>query len=404
MTASRKCRRVPVAALASLLVAWGVWPAMGQEPAAKATDAAAEAAELVVQLGAPSFTARERATKRLTRLGIVARAALEAASKDSDAEVRSRAGEILADVLEADFQTRLEAFAADIDSRQKYDLPSWDRFRKQLGDDRSARLLFVEMQRAEPALLEIFATGGKPAGELFTNRCLALQQSTQLATNQNDAGQGQISLGTVAALLFVGGAEDVPVDEQAGVQLFSFIQQPVFQASIQQPGMPSTSADPVQSARLKKLLGAWIVKNNGSSIAFQNLMLAFHFELKEGLDLGVRMLGNDSGQPHVRQYAILAIGRFGDKRHIPLIEPLLKDATPCLSQRINGHDVQTQIRDFALAVLVSLTSQQFKDYGFEHLQLNQQLLVQPNTVGFADRAKREAALAKWADWSMKQSK
>src|SRR4051812_25436410 len=134
MTLCRKCPRVPVAALAMLSLVWGARPAVGQQPAApesatKAGDPAVEAAELVEQLGAASFTTRERATKRLKRLGIAGRTALEAACKDSDAEVRSRASEILADVLEADFQSRLEAFAADIDSRQKYDLPSWDRFR-----------------------------------------------------------------------------------------------------------------------------------------------------------------------------------------------------------------------------------------------------------------------------------
>ncbi len=59
-----------------------------------------------------------------------------------------------------------------------------------------------------------------------------------------------------------------------------------------------------QSARLKKLLGMWIGKNNNSALAFQNLMLAFHFELPEGLDLAVKMLTSDGGQPHVRQYAL----------------------------------------------------------------------------------------------------
>jgi hypothetical protein len=52
---------------------------------------AAEIADLIRQLGAESYTAREAALKRLIEIGPAARSALETAKNDRDAEISSRA-------------------------------------------------------------------------------------------------------------------------------------------------------------------------------------------------------------------------------------------------------------------------------------------------------------------------
>jgi hypothetical protein len=244
------------------------------------------------------------------------------------------------------------------------------------------------MQRSEPALLDAFDSGSKATTELFSERCQAIQQNLQW--NGPGAVQQPASLGTVTTLLFVGSTADVSVDDQVGAQIYNFIHQPDFQNAIRMGA---------QSVRLKKLLGMWIGKNNGSALAFQNLMLAFHFELPEGLDLATKLLASDGGQPHVRQYALLAIGRFGSSKNLKLVEPYLKDASPCISQRINNKEVQTQVRDIALAVSVALAKQPLKDFGFDQIRQNQQMLFEPGTVGFGEPAKREAALKKWQQWA-----
>src|SRR6266702_7953238 len=94
-------------------------------------------AGLVRDLGAGSFIVRQRATRELTDLGIVARDALQAACHDPDAEVRVRARTILATVSESDFRIRLEAFAADYDGRQKVTLPGWEVFEASFGPSRT---------------------------------------------------------------------------------------------------------------------------------------------------------------------------------------------------------------------------------------------------------------------------
>lgn len=364
-------------------------------------EAREDASELVEQLGDKSFQNRQRAAKELARIGIAAEPALVEALQSGDIEIRTRAAQVLSRVREVDFQARLEAFAADISGRAGHDLPAWDPFRALMGSSRTARSLFVEMQRAEPALLEALESGDKLANALFTRRCQAILQRMQVNNFQfGVVGRTRISRGTVAALLFVGAAANVKVDEQVAVQLYNFILQPAFQE-----GLKSGVLGPP----LKKLLAKWMLKNNGPSVAFQNLMLALSLELKESVDLAVQMLEPEAQHaqagPVARaahrgttHYALLAIGKFGTKEHLPLVEKYLGDATLCETRRSATRQIGTQIRDVALAVAVHLTGQKLQDYDFRQAQASPQILYQPGTLGFIDQATRDGALKKWAEW------
>jgi hypothetical protein len=350
--------------------------------------------QLIRQLGHDSFAMRQRASKQLVEIGIAGQPQLSAALADDDAEVRNRSAHVLSQVVEADFRARLEAFANDPLGKKDHSLPSWNRYRETFGQDKAPRDLFVDMQRAEPALLDSLEASPKLAGELLVMRMQSILQTIQWP--QLNGGQpAAIPFGTVCALLFVSSTEGVTITDQDAIQLFNLIHQASFQSNLR------TSAN---GPMLKKLLGMWILHNSGPSIAYMNLQLAFNCDLKEGLDLAVKMIGNDGGgQPFMRQYVILAIARFGNHEHIPLVEPLLKDATPCMPQQ-NPDPKQSQIRDVALAVLIKLSGQELKDYGLEHVQTNPQTVFQPGTVTFGDSAKREAALAKWKVWAQQQPK
>jgi hypothetical protein len=358
---------------------------------ATATDALASSQridQLVRELGSGSFAAREKATRELTDLGIVTREALAAAANDRDAEVRVRARAILATVAETDFRRRLEAFAADYDGRQKQSLPGWETFSARFGSSRLVRELFVEMQRAEPELLDALAKGGKPASELLELRCRTLMQQASTQPNR----EGLISVGTLASMLFVGSADNVSVDDQTGIQCCNWVYQGAFAVS---------TRSGVRSPTLKKLLGMWIVKDNGGSATFQNLMLAAAFELKpEGLMVAYKALAKETLPSAVRQYAILSVGRFGNKEHLPMIEKFLADSTNCNVLQANNppRQIEIQVRDVALAVLVHLTGQKLPEYGFAQVQPNPQTLFQVGTLAFNDPARRDAALKKWGQW------
>ena len=164
----------------------------------KETADSREISLLIRQLGDPAYTVRQRATKRLIELGIVTQPLLTQALDDDDAEVRSRAGQVLAQVVEADFHFRLEAFANDLEGRHQHTLPCWGRFGQVFGQDKVSRMLFVEMQKSEPALLEALDTNPKLAGELLVMRIQSILQSLQLPLRDGN-GQPTIALGTICS-------------------------------------------------------------------------------------------------------------------------------------------------------------------------------------------------------------
>jgi hypothetical protein len=343
---------------------------------------------LIRQLGDPSFAVRQRATRQLMELGVAARDALAQAADDADAEVRVRARSVLGAVADADFRARLEAFSSDYDGSRKRSLPGWEQFASQFGGGRVARQAFVEMQRAEPQLLEAFAKGNKAVNEAVQLRCQTLSQ--QAMQNPREA---LLPIGTIASMLLVGSSEGVVIDEQVGSQLFTWM--------LYQQAFQKNAASGPWAPMLKKLLGRWVIKDTNATATVQNLMFAASYELKpEALQLATRVLGNENNHSNVRQYAILIVGRFGGKEHLTLIDKLLHDTTSCGTFHMGNppQQVDLQIRDIALAVAVHLSGQSLRDYNFLLAQPNPTTLFQVNTLVFQDPAKRDEALKKWAVW------
>ena len=344
---------------------------------------------LVRQLGSASFAERERATRELTSLGIATREALTAVVNDRDAELRLRARSILAAVSESDFRDRLAAFSADYDGSQKQTLPGWEKFSAAFGGSHQARQLFVEMQQAEPALLEAYARGPKDTSDVLDDRCRELLDQFMHVSSRDSL----LTVGTLAALLLAGSSEGVDIDEQLGVQLYTWM--------IYQPTFTKNAKSGMWSGMMKKLLGLWIVKDSAPSATVQNLIFAASYELKpEGLALAGKILANDAGTPQLRQFALLTIGRFGGKEHLAMVERHLNDVTNCGAIQVPNppRQVDVQVRDVALGVLIHLTDQQVRDYGAVSVQSSPQSFFQVPALGFPDAAQREAGLKRWAQW------
>ena len=378
-------RTVWLALAAAVLGGSAGWAAAGNSSAVEPT----EIARLVRQLGSASFAERERATRELTSLGVAAKDALTAAVSEPDAELRTRARAILAAVSEEDFRDRLEAFSADYDGRGKQTLPGWDRFTAVFGSGHQARQLFVEMQREESTLLEAYAKGGKAANDALDARChTLLEQFMQVSSRES-----LFPVGTLAGLLLVGSADDVTVDEQLGVQLYTWM--------IYQPAFSKSARSGAWSSMMKKLLGMWIVKNSSSQATVQNLIFAASYDLKpEGLTLASKILVSEPANVQLRQFALLALGRFGGKEHLPVVEKYLADITNCGAIQINNppRQVDVQMRDVALAVVIHLTDQQPKDFGAVAAQSSPQSFFQVPALGFTDEAQRNEALKRWSEW------
>ncbi|MBI2823859.1 MAG: hypothetical protein HYX69_04105 [Planctomycetia bacterium] len=351
-------------------------------------------AQLVRQMGDVSYAVRERATRELARIGVPAKAALVKALADPDAEVRYRARMVLSEVLELDWRRRLEAFVDDTQGQKQHDLPGWQRYRKMMGENVSARRLFADMQRNEPGLLEASELGPERLAAAFDGRCQQIQESMRVPGRTTERA---VQLGTVAALLFVGGDSDVPISPQSAMAVTNFCYQQPFRQAI-----AGGDKNPI----LKKLLGAWVRRSftNDPSSMQQTMMLALQFNLREGIEPALAMLKEPGSPPHMRQYAVLVVGKFGGADDVARLEPLLSDQSVCGHQQLAANQVvETQVRDVALAVMVHLSGQKLADFGFKRAQPNATILFNTATLGFASTAERDAALAKWQQWRTRQA-
>ena len=382
-------RTITVAILVALN---GVAPAEDGKPAKSATPE--RIAELVGQLGNDEFTIRETATEELTEIGLPAFAALEAAGKNPDREVRYRSLRILGLIRHQDMQRRLEAFLAGKDEDEDYQLAGWARFKKSYGDDAHSRTLFVEMQRADADLLQALEEGPQRAAEAIGQRTIQFQQALQLGAQQ------QASLGQVATTLFVSAEEDVSLP----VQTMTMVLNQCFQQAYRDTLTNSPRRD-----LPRKMLGSIIRRSEGTA-AYTALNVAYQLNLPEGIEPAVKLLNNPA-QPYMLPQALMLVARSGDAAHLPAIEKLLDNKTMITRSTEANKKVtyELQVRDAALAAAVLLSKQELKAY-FDGAKDQpqpsdlQQIFFNPRLIGFADEQARTAANEKWSKYRADQLK
>lgn len=341
----------------------------------------ARARQLVMQLGDEEFAARERATDELIQMGLSILPALEEGGRSADREIRYRCRRIDSVVRENDFQRRLEAFTRNEDENESYDLPGWVEFHELFGNDQETRTLFVEIQKEESDAMKAFADGPKAVASMLDMRSQQLVQETRVFRKQ-------VPLGSVAAMLFMSADEDIAISAQAGSSLYNLCYQTSFRSAM---------IAGEHRMQMRKLLGAWIRRGSGT-MAYQSMALAMQYDLNEGLVPAQRTLSNMGAPVHIRQYAILTIGKMGEDEHIPLLEALLDDETLTSRRTVNKVKYETQVRDIALATLLHMNKQDPKKFGFDQLQANERMLFNTSTIGFKDDTERQSAFDKWAEF------
>ena len=215
------------------------------------------------------------------------------------------------------------------------------------------------------------------------------------------AGAGRHGGGT----LLVGADGKVSVSMQSAMSVTNFCYQQPFRQAI---------AGGDDAPLLKKLVGGWVRRDfaNDSTAAYQTMMLALQFNVREGVEPARAMLKDGGGNPHMRQYALLVIGKFGEPEDLERLEPLLNDRPstcqaadrganrpakndPPNPKTIKNEVIETQIRDVTLAVMIHLSGQKPADFGFARIQPNATILFNTATLGFSDpsSAKRRLQMA-----------
>ena len=412
--------------VAACIIALGPWmPAAvaWSEPASSAdsTTAGHEAisevllSQWIEQLAADNYATRERAADSLIRAGTAAEAVLREAAEDAELETQLQAKRILALVLEAAIENRIEAFESDVDGSLGVALPGWMRVRVRLGesaeggesgkagDVTKSRRLFVQLYRVEPTLFAAYEESLDRAGSVIANRIVALRKALQGRTSVHIHYHYQTPTtplrNNILALLLVGSDPEVTVDTSHTAQFDHLIQQ-VF---------PAGQFGELSSAALfREWIGDWIEhRTTDTALEHRHLLMGMAYGAEKTICIAERMLRAKKSDPHRQMYAALCVALFGDERHVALIEPLLEEEAPVRTTPVPAGNRSirhtTQLRDIALAVLIRLTEQDYVEYGLKRAAVGHPSDVYKlQSIYFENPAKREQALKKWRAWRAAQ--
>jgi hypothetical protein len=335
---------------------------------------------LIAELGSDSYATREEATQRLLEVGAPALPALKKGATALDREIRQRCRRLLSVLALSDLQDRIDAFLADTHAANDYGLPFWSEFHPEYGSSEVSRKLFVEMQRHESALLQAIVDQPGNTADLVEVRSQQLQNFT------NQEGRSA-PLGSILTLLSVAGIRHDKVADETHPKLFHFCHQAEFQAAIE--GGPRREV-------LRRMLGKLVREADNIWSLYYVLDLAMKYDLQEGLPQALGVVANRNSQPHIRQLAILAVGKLGDKSHLPLLESQFDDSSRTGSHSINERVYHQQIRDLALAVSSHLRGYDLDEIGLERSTAHPYMLFQPSTLGFENEVDRQAAFERYA--------
>jgi hypothetical protein len=372
---------IPLALVISLC------PLVAAQDGAAATPRAASPDEiklLIARLGDRSFSVREAATTRLAELDVSIRPALVEATKSRDAEVRMRARRILVMVNARYFEARLNAFIADADGKQGLELPGWSRFQSLAGKSREARELFVEMQRAEPRILEATETKLENINELLTDR---LQEGIQ---TPQFGGGGELSAASTAALVFVATDPKVQLRPESAALVGMLIYQPPFHSALGGP----------RSEAVKPLLAAWVMREtDDTALLMQNVSLAMQHNLPVGRELAKSVLSKGDLPPQAVSQAMSLLARTGKKQDAAILEKFLADETVLANFNRNDPGRHSlKVCDCAMAMMIVLTGNKPDQFRDGPLRWNQGWNVDLQTLAFPTDEDRQAALKKWNEW------
>lgn len=390
--------------LFALLVMWGDGGTVrADEPSAERAPAATDAAirRWIDELDSNEYAVRERATSALIRAGSAAQSQLREAAESVDLETQLRARRTLAIVLETAREQQITAFENDADGSGNATLPGWERARPRLGESAELRKLFGEMYRSESSLFAEYERGGKAAAAAFEKRVRFLSEArsprSAAARNHRYRWSNRVLRHSVRALLLVGSDPEVAVSTNI-VQVFDQLLQQTLPAQ----SLKGSLAD----NPLRAWIGDWIEhRSTDATLQMRHLQLGMMYGIERTLPLARRVLREDASDVHRKRDAILCIAKFGGIGDAHILEPLLvNEARLRTSQRRENNrkvNIESQVRDVALAALVRITQQDPSDYGMIKQSAAEPFPFVPNAFFFTDDAAREKALAKWKVWRAK---
>jgi len=402
--------------VAALLLAAGLASALSARPAGTSPDPKdlaipaneiARARELIKRLGSEVYKEREEAQAELAKMGRLARSVLaEAATSDSDPEVRYRCARLLPKAGADDLRARLETFLADTTNKYEHDLPGLKQYRKHVGSDEKARALFVEMVKSpyNVELLQAIDKNTTEAGRAISDRRTQLYGQTQarFIGGRQPVQPQQIALADIAMLLF---AETVtPAKDIPRTGLWSYVTGVTF---LQQPASMNVlngNNDQAHADVFKRIVSGWLDSrdevndlNQLSYIAGQTLR-----NFPQAIPLLRKIVTHEGTYGYAKGQALMHLTQIKGKEELPFLKKFLSNDTQVQIVWFgqNGNQpVQHQclLKDVALAYIVTLNGHNMLDFGFK---FPPGVIMQPNQIGYGNFAfesddARRRGMTKW---------
>ena len=351
-----------------------------------------EALQLYHQLGDRSFKVRETASGQIVRFGRAVEPILREGLSNPDPEIRSRCRRLLPLAMHYDLEKQIAAFLADKDEKSATPLAGWARFKELVGKDEPAKDLFISMHRFDTEFMDELEQKPADLSLKLNARCQEFMYQRNMGRNS------KITPAQLGLMLFAIQDPKVNIEPQAA----SFFSSGLFSLSYQPHGKELMRDNPA----IRKLLIQFVTNSNNHMMMFNNMYLIANLELKEGVDIAKRIIQTADRDPYTRAMAIGVLGKVGSRENIPDLLPFLDKKDTVGSMNVNNMQINTQMRDVALAGLVQLSGQKLNDYNFAYLKMfanaNVNIFMSPGMLGFNDDATRDASIKKWKDWYEKE--
>jgi hypothetical protein len=263
------------------------------------------------------------------------------------------------------------------------------------------------MVKSNASFLEACELNPKLAGEKYALRAQELQQ--QVFPNRfvgRSPVNNKLNMPDLAVLFLIGADAEMSkgIADTNFNPVSNFLWQQDFQSTIRSGEL----APP-----FRKLFFAWAENRTDLNSISQSLQVIQNLSAnsgskddadfkKDGLDYAMKVMKMKDLQVWTRAQALTCVGRLGGKDHLPAFEALFDDKTQITNIQFNNVHINTQVNDVALAMAVHLSGQSHKDYGFDALQAQANLLWAYHYLGFSTEQKRTAAFKKYADWTAAQ--
>ena len=346
---------------------------------------------LIQALGSGGFVERQKAMQRLIEIGGDSIPKLQRAMESPSREVRFRAAKVLELVKDRDFERQLQRFLRAENEGEA--IPGWYILKHIIGEEGDARRILVEMHRAEPKIMRLLEVAPKTVARLVSERTHQIQRTPQNLL-------GKLSSANMAAILLATKLDGVTLSDLNMRYVASLMSHQLFSKELvsRDPQKGYIPVRGVRSDMFRKLVASVLLDLKGTALQI-GLSVALRYDIQDGLVAADRAL-NDKNLPcHVRQYALMLYGKFGNPSHIKRLMQLLDDASFCgTTQTVDKVKYSTQIRDVALATIILIAKADHKKFGFDRIRLSGSSFTL-NTIGFADDEARKKAKEAWlAHW------